>query len=331
MFIDQATIHVKAGDGGSGRVSFRREKFVPKGGPDGGNGGNGGNIILVANPQLHTLLDHRYRKQYRAKSGEPGSSARKNGKTGEDLSIEVPCGTLVKNVETDEILVDLIHPHQEFIVAYGGKGGRGNAEFATAVRQTPRFAEPGTKGNEKDIILELKLIAEVGLIGAPNAGKSTLISTISAARPKIAEYPFTTLEPILGIVRYSEYQSFTVADIPGIIEGAHRGKGLGIKFLQHIERTKVLVVLIDCTCENYEAEYKSLMNELFSYSPHVRNKPHVIAFSKIDVANDEIKRKMKSFKSGSEVTVLTISSVAGTGIRALLNTLWKLLREHSNG
>lgn len=244
-FVDYVKIYVKAGDGGRGCVSFRREKYVPKGGPDGGDGGKGGDVIIRASSELHTLLDHRYQKTYKAKRGEHGKGSKMKGKDGEDLIIQVPIGTVVKDADSEEILADLDEDGKDLIVARGGKGGLGNAHFATPINQTPRYAQPGQKGEEKWIILELKLLADVGLIGLPNAGKSTLISIISSARPQIADYPFTTLTPVLGVVKYKDYQSFVVADIPGLIEGAHKGAGLGHQFLRHVERTSILLHLVD--------------------------------------------------------------------------------------
>jgi GTP-binding protein len=325
VFVDQIVIQVEAGAGGKGAVSFRREKYVPKGGPDGGNGGKGGDVILRANAQLRTLLDHRYRREYQAKGGDPGSSSRKFGKWGENCIIEVPCGTLVKNSDNEEILVDLVDNGQEHCIAHGGKGGRGNAEFATPVNQTPRFAEEGQPGEAKSLLLELKLIADVGLVGLPNAGKSTLLSVISAAKPKIAAYPFTTLEPNLGIVRYKDFSSFTVADIPGLIEGAHLGKGLGIQFLRHIERTKVLFLLIDCLSEDYANDYKVLRNEIASFSKDLAKKACFVAFSKMDAASEDTADRIKKFEKKTKVKTLSFSSISGESLDTLLNEMWSAL------
>ena len=325
MFVDQVSITVRSGNGGAGCVSFRREKFVPKGGPDGGNGGRGGNVIFIANSQLHTLLDHRYKREYAATDGAKGQTRRKSGKYGPHLEIQVPVGTVVREAESGKILVDLVENGQSFTVAKGGDGGRGNSEFATSTNQAPRRAEPGRPGKEVHLLLELKLIAEVGLVGFPNAGKSTLISVISAAQPKIADYPFTTLEPNLGIVRYREYDSFTVADLPGLIEGAHEGKGLGLQFLQHVERTKVLAILIDCLTEDYAEEVKVLRNELSSYSKELRSKPWFIAVSKIDIADEDTQKKIHELTDSLEVPVLAFSSVSQEGIPALKDMMWRMI------
>lgn len=327
MFVDQAAISIKAGNGGKGCISFRREKFVPKGGPDGGNGGDGGDVIIVANQNLHTLLDLRYRNHYRAKDGEAGSSSRRNGKSANDLIIPVPCGTVVKDFKTKEILCDLTRPRQHFNVVHGGKGGRGNSEFASATHQTPRYAEPGEPGEEKKIIIELKLIADVGLVGLPNAGKSTLISTISSARPKIADYPFTTLEPVLGIVRYKEHDSFTLADIPGIIEGASAGKGLGLKFLRHIERTKVLVYVIDCTVQDYEKVFQILENELKKFRLDIAKKSYCILMTKYDLKDEDIDRRISLFKKKKRRKIAVISAATRFGVNMFLDTIWHLLKE----
>jgi GTP-binding protein len=244
-FVDYVKIHVKAGDGGRGCVSFRREKYVPRGGPDGGDGGRGGHIILKATKELNTLLDLKYQREYKAERGEHGKGSNKHGRNGEDKIIFVPVGTLVKEAETETVIADLDYDGKEVIVAKGGRGGLGNSHFATATRQAPKFAQPGEKGAEKQLILELKLLADVGFIGLPNAGKSTLISLISSAKPKIADYPFTTLVPNLGVVKLEDFRSFVVADIPGLIKGAHRGAGLGFQFLRHVERTSILLHLVD--------------------------------------------------------------------------------------
>jgi len=325
IFIDQATITVKAGDGGNGVISFRREKFMPKGGPDGGNGGRGGSIIIRADKQLTTLMDFRYRRYYEAEKGDRGAGANRTGKSGIDLVLRVPVGTIIKIADPGEILADLVHYDDVIVIAKGGKGGRGNAEFATPSNQAPRKATPGTPGEEKTIQLELKLLADVGLVGFPNAGKSTLISRISAAKPKIADYPFTTLVPNLGLVRYAEYQSFVVADMPGLIKGAHAGKGLGIQFLRHIERTRVLVFLIESTSEKPKDQYKVLLEELRSFRAELAKKPQIVAITKMDLADDDLRKKLKkvSFKRGAPV--IPISSVTGEGLKELTDAMWKKL------
>ncbi len=323
MFIDYAKIIVKSGKGGNGAVAFRREKYVPKGGPSGGNGGNGGSIYFVADKNISTLLDFKYKKHFVAENGENGGSSLKDGKSGNDIFIKVPIGTIVKSDESEEVIVDLNEEGQTFLIAKGGKGGRGNANFATPTRQTPRFAEQGKPGEEKKLILELKLIADVGLVGFPNAGKSTLISRISAAKPKIANYPFTTLEPVLGIVNYKDFHSFTVADIPGIIEGAHKGKGLGIQFLRHIERTRILLFLIDITSDDYKRDFKILYNELKKYSPKLIEKKILVSLSKADLIEEsELKKISKTKFRGIERGVIIFSAVSGYGIENLLEILW---------
>ncbi len=327
MFIDYAEIEIKAGKGGDGAVTFRREKYVPKGGPSGGNGGKGGDIIFEAHHNFNTLLDFRYKKHFKAQNAEMGASSRKDGKSGKDIIIKVPVGTLIKDPETKKILFDLDEESKQVIAAKGGKGGKGNSNFATPTNQAPRYAENGNPGEEKKVILELKLIADVGLVGFPNAGKSTFISTVSAARPKIADYPFTTLEPNLGIVKYKDYQSFTVADIPGIIEGAHEGKGLGIKFLRHIERTKILLFMIDITSEDYKKEFEVLFNELKTYSSKLAAKQKLIALTKSDlVDDDELKKISKKKIKLTGVPVQIISSAANFGIEELLDLIWKTLQ-----
>ncbi len=327
MFIDYAEIELKAGGGGDGAVSFRREKYVPKGGPAGGNGGRGGNIIIEARHNLSTLLDLRYKRIYKAENGFPGGSSLKDGKSGEDIVINVPIGTVIKDYNSGKIISDLKKDGQKILIAKGGKGGKGNSNFATPTNQTPRYAENGKPGEEKKIILELKIIADVGLVGFPNAGKSTFISVVSSAKPKIADYPFTTLEPNLGIVKYKDYKSFTVADIPGIIEGAHEGKGLGHKFLRHIERTKILLFLIDVTSEDYQKDYDVLFNELKSYSPKLAEKKKIAALTKIDLLDDTALKRLKSkIMKKSSSAIPMFSSISGKGVPELLDLLWAELQ-----
>jgi GTPase len=319
-FVDIVEIHVKAGDGGNGVISFRREKYIPKGGPDGGNGGRGGSVILRANRHLTTLLDFQYRNSYTAQRGGNGAGATKTGKSGQDLVIEVPEGTMVRDNETGATLSDLTVHGEEVVIARGGKGGRGNATFATSTDQAPRRAEPGEKGEEHTLGLELKLLADVGLVGLPNAGKSTLISVISAARPKIADYPFTTLVPNLGIVRVAEGRSFVVADIPGLIEGAHQGRGLGIQFLRHIQRTKVLVFLLESSRGMLKEDFEVLMNELKSFDADLGKKKYIIAVTKIDILEPSALKKLHSVKFGKR-EVHFISAVSGTGVRPLVEAM----------
>ena len=326
MFIDYSKIYVKSGNGGDGAVAFRREKYVPKGGPAGGNGGKGGDVIFIPDSNLSTLLDFRYKRKYMAEDGDNGGSSLKDGKGGNDLVIKVPVGTIIKEAETGEIILDLLEAGKEYIIAKGGRGGKGNSNFATPTNQTPRFAELGKPGEERNIELELKLIADVGLVGFPNAGKSTLISVISDAKPKIADYPFTTLEPNLGIVRYKNYKSITVADIPGIIEGAHLGKGLGLKFLRHIERTKILLIMIDVTSEDYGNDYKTLINELEKYSKILSKKKKIVAFSKADLLQKgELKKVAKRKIPHYKDRILVFSAATNYGIQELLDTFWQTL------
>jgi GTPase len=325
VFVDQVTIRVSSGAGGAGCVSFRREKYVPKGGPDGGNGGNGGDVIMRSTAQLHTLLDHRYHREYQARDGEKGSSSRCEGKRGQQIIISVPCGTIVRDAETNEILVDLVRDGQEVRILSGGRGGRGNAEFATAVNQAPRRAETGQSGKSRDLVLELKLIADIGLVGIPNVGKSTLISVISAARPKIAAYPFTTLQPNLGIVRVHEYDSFTVADIPGLIEGAHTGRGLGLQFLRHIERTRFLLFLIDVTSTDYHADLHVLQDELSAYSPALLEKPSLVVITKMDLSTSEEQERIRQFSVDLGAVPLMISSATRLGVEELKVEVWRQL------
>ncbi len=326
MFIDYVEIKVKAGKGGDGAVAFRREKYVPKGGPSGGNGGRGGNIYIETDNNLLTLLDFKYNFKFIAQDGAPGGTSLKDGKSGDDIIIKVPVGTIVKDANTNEILFDLDEIGKRVLVAAGGRGGKGNSNFATPTNQTPRYAEKGTLGEERNIVLELKLLADVALVGFPNAGKSTLISVISAAKPKIADYPFTTLTPNLGIVKYKDFNSFVVADIPGLIEGAHLGKGLGIQFLKHIERTKILLIMLDAFSEDYQKDYDILINELKSYNKELSKRKKIVVFTKADVYTEEElaevkKRKVKGYRGKP----LVISSVSGYGIAELLDTLWENL------
>lgn len=328
-FVDIADISVKAGDGGDGHISFRREKFVPKGGPDGGNGGKGGDVIVRVEPNLNTLLDFRYRRDYKAEQGKPGGKSGKTGKNGDSVTIVVPQGTLIIDNFSDSLIVDLKEPYQEYVVARGGNGGRGNAEFTSPTRQTPRFAEPGWPGEEKDIRLELKLLADVGIVGLPNVGKSTLISVISAAKPKIADYPFTTLVPNIGVVGIGDYKSYTVADIPGLIEGASDGKGLGIQFLRHIERTKVLLFMIDATSQTPAEDYKILMKELTKYKPGLKKLRRILCFSKCDsLLPDELTALAKvKFTGVKKADILQISSVTNSNLDKLKYMLWDCLNE----
>ena len=330
-FIDEAKIYIKAGDGGRGCVSFRREKYVPRGGPNGGDGGNGGDIIMVARRNMSSLLDHRYQQHYRAKRGEHGRGKDQHGKNSEHLLIPVPMGTIVKDFETEEFLGDLTENNQELIVAKAGRGGKGNARFVSSTNQAPKEAEPGGEGEEKTLKLELKLLADVGLLGFPNAGKSTLISTISAARPKIADYPFTTLVPNLGVVSYRDGATFVLADIPGLIEGAHEGAGLGIQFLRHIERTKILIHLLDLspiTNRDPIEDYETMNRELKAYSEELSKKPQILALNKIDITEvrEDLEKIEKHF-SKSGVKTFPISSATGEGTKELV---WEVVRHLEN-
>ncbi len=320
MFIDQTTLTVRSGDGGNGCRSFRREKFVPRGGPDGGDGGNGGDVIFVADAALNTLVNYRFHRHIRAEHGRPGTGKKCKGRRGASTTIRVPPGTVVRDSDTGETLADLTTREERMVVVRGGRGGRGNARFATPTNRAPETAFPGESGQEKRLELELKLIADVGLVGYPNAGKSTLLSRISAAHPKIADYPFTTLQPNLGIVSYNDFESYVVADIPGLIEGAHVGKGLGHRFLRHIERTRILLFLIDATSLNPDRDLEVLRNELRHFSPTLLQKPSLTALTKIDtLPSDEYKRKC-----GSD-PYLRFSSVTGEGIPELVRRLGSLV------
>jgi GTP-binding protein len=322
MFIDFVKIRVKAGQGGSGCTSFHREKFVEKGGPDGGDGGRGGSIILLANKHLHTLRDYTYRREYKARRGQHGMGSNKHGKSGEDITLEVPVGTIVRNADSDEILVDFTHDQQKFVVAKGGRGGKGNARYVTPTNQSPRDWEVGFPGQEHELELELKSIADIGLVGFPNAGKSTLLSRLSKARPKIADYPFTTLEPNLGIVPYKNFQNIIVADIPGLIEGAHKGKGLGHQFLRHIERTRALAYILDITEENPLEQLKTLQHEIKEYSLLLIQKPMLVILNKIDIAGDELDLGIEK-----DVQVIKISAVTGQNIDTLKEAFYNLMKK----
>src|SRR5712692_7894489 len=324
MFIDRAVVHVAAGSGGSGASSFRREKFVPKGGPDGGDGGHGGSVYLKVDSNLSTLLDYRYHTHWRAERGQHGKGKNMSGRSADDVYLPVPPGTEVRDAETGEILGELVKPDATLLVAKGGRGGRGNQHFATPTHQSPREWEPGEQGEERRLELVLKLIADVGLLGEPNAGKSTLLSVISAARPKIADYPFTTLEPHLGVVGLSDNRSFVVADTPGIIEGAHEGKGLGLRFLQHVERTRAVAVLVPIDSPDPQATYELLRREAASYSRELASKPHVVVLTKSDLTSDL--SPLTPLRTEGGAPVVTISAVARQGIPELLEVLWKTLK-----
>lgn len=319
MFIDYAKIEVSAGHGGPGAISFRHEKYVPKGGPDGGNGGRGGNVIFRADCNLATLLDFRYKKVYKAENGQPGQGGLKTGRDGEDIIIRVPVGTLMSNLETGQPIADLSQEGKEVLVAKGGIGGRGNAQFKSSVNQAPRHAEKGRPGETVKLALELKLLADVGLVGLPNAGKSTLLSRLSDARPKIADYPFTTLVPNLGIVRLREFKSFVLADIPGIIEGAAEGKGLGIQFLKHIQRTRVIIYLIDIfTAEDIEKTLDILKSELHQFDRKLLKRPHLVVLNKIDLLEAKALKVMSKKVSPDYILC---SAQSGVGIKELLDRI----------
>ena len=324
-FIDQVVIGVSAGAGGAGAMSFRREKFVPKGGPDGGNGGKGGSVYLKASEHLSTLLDYRYKSQWKADRGMYGRGSNKTGKSGEDLYLPIPSGTVAIDEETGETLGEVVAVGDELLVAKGGRGGRGNASFATPTHQAPREWQPGTEGEKRRIELVLKLIADVGLLGEPNAGKSTLLSVISEAHPKIADYPFTTLQPQLGVTSLSDSRSLVVADIPGIIEGAHQGKGLGLRFLQHVERTRVLAYLIPVGSEDPQATYALLRHEASEYSAELGKKPHVVVLTKTDLLPDG--QDIPSLNVPDALAVIAISSVANRGLTEMKECFWRLIAE----
>jgi GTP-binding protein len=321
MFVDQAIVTVSAGTGGSGASSFARFKYRPKGGPDGGDGGRGGSVFVRADANLATLLDYRYRTTWKAERGEHGKGKTQTGASSEDIELPVPPGTVVKDADTGQVLGEVLSPGDRLLVARGGRGGRGNARFATPTHQAPREWEPGEDGEERRLELVLKLIADVGLVGEPNAGKSTLLSVISAARPKIADYPFTTLVPNLGVVGLSDHRSFVVADIPGVIEGAHAGKGLGLRFLQHVERTRVLAFLVPLDSADPQQVYERLRREVALYSPTLSRTPHVLLLTKQDLLPPGA--PLPQLHAPHAAGVLAVSSVAGRGLDELKELLWQ--------
>jgi len=321
MFVDYTKVTVKSGRGGDGAVAFRKEKHVPKGGPAGGHGGDGGDVFIKADPSLWTLQDVKYRKKYEAENGENGAGNKRAGKDGESVTINVPIGTIVKEQKSKQILADISKEGQKEKIAKGGEGGLGNSAFATSTNRAPREAESGEPGETKQLIFELKIPSDVGLVGLPNAGKSTLISKLSNAKPKVADYPFTTLVPHPGIVKYGEYKSFLLADVPGLIENAHRGKGLGDRFLRHLERAQVLVYLIESIDETPEETYELLKNELYQHSEIFKTKPELVVFSKSDLVEEE------DFDFEKEVTTISVSSVTGEGLDKFIDKVTDLLEE----
>ncbi|CAM4287728.1 GTPase ObgE [Cytophagaceae bacterium 50C-KIRBA] len=327
-FIDYVKINVRSGRGGFGSSHFRREKHVPKGGPDGGDGGRGGHIYLVGNSQLWTLLHLKYQKHIIADNGKGGEGGRRSGAEGEDIYIEVPLGTIVKDAESNEFLAEVTEEGQKILLLPGGRGGMGNTHFKSSTNQSPRHAQPGEEGLDRWVIMELKVLADVGLVGFPNAGKSTLLSVLSAAKPEIADYPFTTLVPNLGVVAYRDYKSFVVADIPGIIEGASEGKGLGLRFLRHIERNSILCFLIPSDAKEWGKEYEILLGELEKYNPELLQKQRVLVVSKIDISIPEMQEEIRATLP-SDLPVVFISSITQEGIQELKDVLWKTLQEEN--
>ena len=331
MFTDYAKIIIKSGDGGNGAVSFRREKYVAAGGPDGGDGGRGGSIYFIVDPDSNTLVDFRFKKKFKAENGKNGEGARRYGKSGEDLYVKVPIGTLIKDAETGKIIADLSHKGQKELILPGGRGGKGNSHFATSTRQAPRFSQDGEKGIEKEVILELKLLADVGLIGFPNVGKSTFLSKTTSATPKIADYHFTTLEPNLGVVKNDYGESFVIADIPGIIEGASNGIGLGLQFLRHIERTRLLLHVIDVSGiegRNPVDDFKTINEELKSYSEKLSKRKQIIVANKIDSMQDEnLYNDLEKLAKENNIEIFKISAVTGEGISELLKRVSQVLKE----
>jgi len=326
-FVDYIKVHIASGKGGQGSTHLRREKFVPKGGPDGGDGGRGGHIIFQGNKNLWTLFHLKFKRHFSAGHGGSGGKQTSTGADGEDIIVDVPLGTVIKDTETGSVLKEITEDREKFIAAKGGKGGMGNAHFKSATNQTPRYAQTGLPGEEKNLTLEMKILADVGLVGFPNAGKSTLLSVLSAAKPKIADYPFTTLKPNLGIVGYRDYQSFVMADIPGIIEGAAEGKGLGHYFLRHIERNSILLFLIPADADDLRKEYEILVDELRRYNPELLDKQSIVAISKADLLDQELKAEMTQLldESFGDIPYMFISSVAQQGLDALKDVLWSAL------
>jgi GTPase len=325
-FVDYIKILCRSGNGGAGSAHFRREKFIPKGGPDGGDGGRGGHVIVRGNDQMWTLLHLRYQRHIFAGNGVSGGAQQSTGADGKDVVIEVPLGTIARDGETEEFIFEITSHGEEKVIAKGGRGGQGNVHFKSATHQTPRYAQPGEKGIESWFVLELKILADVGLVGFPNAGKSTLLSVVSAAKPKIADYAFTTLVPNLGIVSYRDDKSFVMADIPGIIEGAHEGKGLGINFLRHIERNSVLLFMVPADSKDVRHEYEILVNELRMYNPELLDKKRVLAISKCDLLDEELMGEMR--KDMPDVSRVFISSLTGLGLTTLKDMLWKVLNNN---
>jgi len=323
IFVDRAVIEVRGGVGGSGAEAFRREAFVPRGGPSGGDGGKGGDVVLEVDANLATLLDYSYQKHYHAPRGQHGEGSDRTGRSGEDRILLVPPGTVVTDADTGELLGELLEPGERLVAAKGGRGGKGNAHFATSTNQAPRNWQPGEEGEQRRIVLELKLIADVGLVGQPNAGKSTLLATVSAARPKVADYPFTTLTPSLGVVKLSGYRSFVLADIPGIIEGSHEGKGLGDQFLRHIERTRTLALLVPVDAADPQAEYEGVRRELEAYSLELMRTPHCVVLTKTDLLGSD---PLPRVEAPQAFGVFGVSSVARAGIQELIEALWEKCR-----
>lgn len=327
MFVDYATIKVFGGRGGNGCVAFRREKFVPRGGPSGGDGGGGGSVWVEATESMNTLQHLRFQREYRADRGSHGEGSNRSGRTAEDVVIQLPVGTIVRDAETGEVVADLIEAGQRAVVARGGRGGQGNQHFATATRQAPRFAQPGEEGEERLLEIELKLIADIGLVGLPNAGKSTMISVISAARPKIADYPFTTLSPVLGVVPYEEFDSFVVADIPGLIEGAHEGHGLGDQFLRHVERCALLLHMVDLSVEDPVQDAKIVETEVQLYSEVLRSKPRILCGSKLDSAAEGSSEALRAYAAEQGLEYHELSAVTGDGVQRVVQRLGSLVKQ----